>query len=161
MVFSFAGILSEKNQKTISSLEKFGEKLGICFQIHDDFLDVCSINRTAIGNKTIGNDISEGKKSLVNILALQKLNKIKSKVLLKILSEQTNEKNKILKALGLIIKSGALEQTLKIAKKEFNCLKKECLIIFDKKHGKIMYEFLEAMNKDMEIKYSELIKWEK
>lgn len=161
MVFSFAGILSGKNQKTIFNLEKFGEKLGICFQIHDDFLDVCSINRKAIGNKTLGNDISEGKKSLVNILALQKLDKPESKVLLKILSEQTNKKNKILRALKLIIESGALEQTLKIARKEFNHLKKDCLSIFDKKHGKIMYEFLEAMNKDMEIKHSELIKWEK
>jgi len=158
MVFSLAGILSKKNNKTISKLENFGERLGICVQIHDDFSDVCSINKEDNRNKSIGNDISEGKKSLVNILALQKLNKKDSKKLLGILNKQTHDKKKILQALELIKKSGSIEETLKFAGREFNILKARCVKILNSKYGIIMRNFLDAMEKDMETKYLEMKK---
>lgn len=158
MVFSLAGILSKKNNKTVSKLEDFGERLGICLQIHDDFSDVCSISKEEYRNKSIGNDISEGKKSLVNILALQKLNKKDAKRLLGILNEQTHDKKKILQALELIKKSGSLEETLEFAGKEFAILKTGCLKILNPKYGIIMRNFLDAMKKDMETKYSEMKK---
>jgi len=158
MVFSLAGILSKKNNKTVSKLEDFGERLGICIQIHDDFSDVCSISKKENGNKSIGNDISEGKKSLVNILALQRLDKKDRKKLLGILNEQTHDKKKILQALELIKKSGSLGETLEFAGKEFDKLKKRCIKILNSKYGMIMRDFLDAMNKDMEIKYLEMKK---
>jgi len=158
MVFSLAGILSKKNDKTVSKLEDFGERLGICLQIHDDFSDVCSINKEKNRNKSVGNDISEGKKSLVNILALQKLNNKDKGELLSILSEQTHDKKKILQALELIKKSGSLKETLEFAGKEFNILKMRCVNILNTKYGRIMQNFLDAMKKDMETKYLEVKK---
>ena len=158
MVFSLAGILSRKNNKTVSKLEDFGERLGICLQIHDDFSDVCSINKEKNRNKSVGNDISEGKKSIVNILALQKLKGGESERLLSILKEQTHNKKKILQALELIKKSGSLEETLEFAGKEFNILKMKCTKIFNTKYGIIMCNFLDAMRKDMGTKYLEMKK---
>ncbi|MBT6955846.1 hypothetical protein HN997_00985, partial [archaeon] len=158
MVFSLAGILSKKNNKKVSELENFGERLGICVQIHDDFSDVCSVSKKENRNKSIGNDISEGKKSLVNIFALQRLSEKDAKKLLNILNEQTHDKKKILQALELIKKSGSLEETLEFARKEFDILKTKCVKIFNSKYGIIMRNFLDAMKKDMETKYSEMEK---
>lgn len=55
-------------EDTILHLRKFGEYLGICFQIKDDIFDYSENN---IGKPTAGNDIRDGKVTLPLIFALQ------------------------------------------------------------------------------------------
>ena len=52
----------------INALSEYGEYLGLSFQIHDDYLDMCS-NEETLG-KDIGNDIRNGKKTLIAVHAL-------------------------------------------------------------------------------------------
>lgn len=154
MVFSLAGVLAEIDETKKEILKEFGEKFGICLQIHDDFSDACSENRGLIGGKNLGNDITEGKKSIVNIITLINLKENDREVLLNILGEHTSDPKKIENALNLIEKSGSLVEVLKIAKKEFSYLRGLSPKILNNKYSKMMNSFIDAMIEDMEIKYS-------
>ena len=63
-------ILADADQKDADCLYKFGEKIGLAFQLQDDFLDV--YGDTKVFGKTIGGDIVSNKKTymLINALAL-------------------------------------------------------------------------------------------
>ncbi|RLF41760.1 MAG: polyprenyl synthetase family protein [Thermoplasmata archaeon] len=50
------------------AFKKYGENLGLAFQIHDDYLDMSS-SENVLG-KDIGNDIRNGKKTLIAVHAL-------------------------------------------------------------------------------------------
>ena len=127
-------------------------------QIHDDFCDICSIDRSLIGEKSIGNDISEGKKSFVNIVALNNLRLEDKNKLIDLLSEKTHNKEKLIEAIRLIKKSGALEKTVKEAEKRFNELKFLSSKILDKEECKTMNNFLEHINQDIKNKFLEFKK---
>ena len=59
----FGALLSGASSQTVEVLTKFGEKIGVAFQIADDLLDISS-NETASG-KTPGTDLKEGIPTLV------------------------------------------------------------------------------------------------
>lgn len=64
----FGALLSGADSATIETLTKFGEKVGIAFQIADDLLDVQS-DSTESG-KTPGTDLKEGVPTLVTLYAM-------------------------------------------------------------------------------------------
>lgn len=154
MVFSLAGVLAEVSETNHEILNQFGEKLGICLQLHDDFSDACSDDRKVIGGKDIGNDITEGKKSIVNIITLINLEDKDKRELLNILSEHTSDSKKIESALRLIEKSNSLVEVLDLAEREFNNIKETSSKILNEKYSKMMNLFIDAMIEDMKIKYS-------
>lgn len=63
-------ILAGADEQDADNLYKFGEKIGLAFQLQDDFLDV--YGDTKVFGKTIGGDIVSNKKTymLINALAL-------------------------------------------------------------------------------------------
>ena len=63
-------ILADADEKDADNLYKFGEKIGLAFQLQDDFLDV--YGDTKVFGKTIGGDIVSNKKTymLINAFAL-------------------------------------------------------------------------------------------
>lgn len=65
-----AGIVSKLNQDTTQTLEQLGEKFGLLFQLTDDMLTLTGDQETV--GKTIGNDISENKKTLYNVMLQQR-----------------------------------------------------------------------------------------
>ena len=64
----FGALLSGANAQTIEALTKFGEKIGVAFQVADDLLDVTS-DETASG-KTPGTDLKEGVPTLVTLYVI-------------------------------------------------------------------------------------------
>jgi len=64
----FGALLSGANAQTIDSLTKFGEKIGVAFQVADDLLDISS-DETASG-KTPGTDLKEGVPTLVTLYVI-------------------------------------------------------------------------------------------
>src|SRR3989344_2382555 len=155
LVFSLAASLADIPDKKYEELKLFGEKFGTVLQIHDDFSDVCSLEREAIGGKIVGNDIREGKKSIINLIALNKLKSEKRRMLLEILKEHTKDMNKISKAIDLIIKSGALEITLSLIKGQIADLKNDSKKVFNGKYSSLMIDFLKGMEDDIECKSKE------
>jgi len=64
----FGALLSGADRSTVEALTKFGEKIGIAFQVADDLLDVTS-DETASG-KTPGTDLKEGVPTLVTLYVI-------------------------------------------------------------------------------------------
>jgi geranylgeranyl diphosphate synthase type I len=62
-----AVICGGRNEE-VGALKRYGESLGLAFQIHDDYLDMSSDEK--ILGKDIGNDIRNGKKTLIAVHAL-------------------------------------------------------------------------------------------
>lgn len=62
-------IIGGGNQKEINALTEYGLQLGLSFQIWDDYLDISSDEKTL--GKDIGNDIRNGKKTLIAVHTLQ------------------------------------------------------------------------------------------
>ena len=64
----FGALLSGATPEVVEVLTKFGEKIGIAFQVADDLLDVAS-SQTASG-KTPGTDLKEGIPTLVTLYVI-------------------------------------------------------------------------------------------
>ena len=64
----FGAMLSGANRDIVETLTKFGEKIGVAFQVADDLLDIAS-NETASG-KTPGTDLKEGIPTLVTLFVM-------------------------------------------------------------------------------------------
>ncbi len=85
------GLLADQKKETLKILDNIGLSLGLIFQLTDDALTLHGQSQ-AVG-KTIGNDISENKKTLYHILLRQKASAQDNKTLdtifgKKIVSEQ-------------------------------------------------------------------------
>ncbi len=83
------GLISQKaNEEDLFNLYKFGEMIGLAFQIQDDRLDVYA-NEELFGKKT-GGDIIANKKTWLYIKALEIANENQKKSLLDLYSNKTN-----------------------------------------------------------------------
>jgi heptaprenyl diphosphate synthase len=68
----FGALLSGANRETVETLTKFGEQIGIAFQLADDVIDIASDSSQS--GKTPGTDLREGVPTLVtlNVMASAK-----------------------------------------------------------------------------------------
>ena len=64
----FGALLSGASMEVVETLTKFGEKIGVAFQVADDLLDIAS-TETASG-KTPGTDLKEGIPTLVTLFVM-------------------------------------------------------------------------------------------
>ena len=109
------GIISNRTEKIISKLDKFGNNLGIAFQLLDDALDYeCSKNSTG---KNIGDDFKEGKITLPVLLALKKANSSEKAFWKRVIEDLDQEKNDFKKAQTLLTKYSCIDETKNIARR--------------------------------------------
>ena len=107
-----SGILAEKENNVKNALSTYGEKLGIAFQLTDDALDY--IGSENLG-KEIGDDFKEGKITLPVIICIEKSDN-EEKIFWKKTIEDLNQTDLDLgKALALIKKYNAIEETISLA----------------------------------------------
>ena len=66
------GILADASDEDVENLYKFGEQLGLAFQLQDDLLDVYGDPK--VFGKTIGGDITSNKKTYMLINAVNRAN---------------------------------------------------------------------------------------
>ena len=91
------GLIGGANKEELIILEKFGEKIGLAFQIIDDILD-CTSSENELG-KSVDADIKLGKTTFVTLLGLQESkNKVK-----KLIQEAKIEISKISKEVENLI----------------------------------------------------------
>ena len=103
--------LGNAAKEQINALGKFAESIGVAFQIQDDILN---ITNTKWG-KDFGEDITEGKKSLMVIKTLEQANEIDKKRLIDILNLKTKDKELIKEAIDIIKRHHSIEYSEKIA----------------------------------------------
>ena len=99
------------------NIGRFAEAIGVAFQIQDDILDVLSSDddRAKFG-KAFGNDIKEGKRTLMVIHALGKASRQDKERLLSILNSHTSDPASVKEAISILQKNGSIEYAKQRAK---------------------------------------------
>lgn len=95
------------SEEKILLFEKFGEYLGICFQLRDDIFDYFAND---VGKPT-GNDIREGKITLPLLYALKKTDSQEVKSMLNIIESADFTEKNISKLIEFAKKEGGIEYT--------------------------------------------------
>ena len=101
------GIIGGGSKDQIDSLKTYGLNLGIGFQIIDDLLDV--IGTEAETGKIIGNDLCQGKTTILSIHALKNSNSSQKEKLQKVIVSKDNTTEEIFEAIEIIKDVGSVE----------------------------------------------------
>ena len=118
MAAKLAVILSGGQDELAERLGQVAEAMGVAFQIQDDILDITSAGPERKGfGKSFGNDIKEGKRSLMVIHTLEKATKKDKKRLIELLDKHTDDLEERKAALKIIKKYDSIEYAKKVAKK--------------------------------------------
>jgi len=97
-------------QYVVKRIRKYGELLGICFQIKDDIFDYSS--NLNIGKPT-GNDFLDGKITLPLIYALTKIENRECSKIISIIQNKDFTKKNIDKVIQFAHKQGGIEYSIK------------------------------------------------
>ena len=95
------GLIANQKKKINEKLYNAGEKIGISFQLMDDYLDV--FGSSEFGKK-IGGDISSNKKTYLIIKLLEKANPVDRNNILKLMNNNSYDENKIKFITDMMIK---------------------------------------------------------
>lgn len=99
-----------EDETTQNLLHRFGEKIGIAFQIRDDLFDLGSDD---VG-KPLGIDIKEKKMTLPLIYALQQTDKKERRRIIKLIKNHSEDKRKVAEVIEFVRNSGGMEYATKV-----------------------------------------------
>ena len=114
MAAQLGGIVAGADDKTVNALDKFGKSLGIAFQLQDDALNI-SESALAENKGGIGDDIKEGKITLMVVHTLKVASENDKKRLVEILRMHTGDKKVIDEFIDILRRYGAGEYAKKQA----------------------------------------------
>jgi geranylgeranyl diphosphate synthase type I len=105
-----AAIVTEQDEDAEGHVADYAESLSIAFQIADDVLDVeHSLDRTGDFGKAFGNDIREGKRTLMVIHAVQHGSEADGDRLREILTADESSDDDVLDAIDVLQATGSIE----------------------------------------------------
>jgi geranylgeranyl diphosphate synthase, type I len=116
MAAKMAAVLSGANKPLVEKLGYFAESIGVAFQMQDDILDLTG-QEFAKKKGGFGQDITEGKRSLMVIYTLKKAKGFDKKRLIEILNMHTSDQKLRNEAIALMQKYGAMEYVKQTAEK--------------------------------------------
>lgn len=120
------------------SMKKFGESIGIAFQIRDDVLDYEG-SASLIG-KPIGGDIKEKKITLPLIYSLNQVNKSEASEIKRLIKNNSKKEN-VKEVIDFVRRNKGIEYSLEIAH-QYSDTAKECLKVFPDSPSRIALEAL-------------------
>jgi len=115
MSAKIAAVLGDADGKLVEELGNFAESIGIAFQMQDDILDLTS-NEFVEKKGGRGQDVTEGKRSLVVIHTLKKANDVDGRRLIGILNMHTSDQTLKDEAIAIMQKYGSIEYVKDFAK---------------------------------------------
>ena len=116
MAARMAAVLADANEELVEKLGRFAESIGIAFQIQDDILDLTS-KEFAERKGGRGQDITEGKRTIMVIYTLNKASREDRERLIEILNMHTSNQELKDEAIGIMEKYGAIEFAKNYARK--------------------------------------------
>jgi geranylgeranyl diphosphate synthase, type I len=116
MAAKMAAVLAGADKKLVDKLGRFAESIGVAFQMQDDVLDLTGVE-FAKKKGGVGQDITEGKRTLMVIRTLKQASAKDKKRLVEILQMHTSEQQLRDEAIDLIQKYGSVEYTKQTASK--------------------------------------------
>jgi geranylgeranyl pyrophosphate synthase len=116
MSAKIGAVLAGANDETVEKIGKLAEIVGIAFQIQDDILNLTG-EEFAERKGGFGEDITEGKRTLMVIHTLSKASSQDRKRLIEILNMHTTDQNVRNEAIAIIKKHGSIEYAKQFASK--------------------------------------------
>lgn len=104
---AIGAIIGEGTESEIEGLRNYGLDTGLAFQIQDDLLNL--IGKKESTQKGFRDDITEGKRTLMVVHALQTLEGADRSRLIEILSSHTRDEDELAEAVDIMINSGSIE----------------------------------------------------
>ncbi len=101
MAAKMGAILAGADKKTAEAIGHFGATIGVAFQLQDDLLNM-SESRLADLKGGIGEDITEGKITLLTIKTIERANDKDKKRFIEIMKMHTGDETLIKEAIGII-----------------------------------------------------------
>ena len=101
------GYAAEAPEEVQAGLQEFGEKIGLSFQIKDDVLNLTA--DPSKYKKEIGEDIKEGKRSLITLKMLSKLEGKEKEMAIEILKKPEKSAEDVSEIIGLAESTGAID----------------------------------------------------
>ncbi len=109
----FAAIVARLSHDEEVMLGKFAESIGVAFQIQDDIMNVTGAEKLG---KSFGEDITEGKVTLMVIHALSKATEDDKRRLKEILAMHTKDRALIEEAISILRKYGSIDYAREFAR---------------------------------------------
>ncbi|MCU4741783.1 polyprenyl synthetase family protein [Halobacteria archaeon AArc-m2/3/4] len=110
IVARLAAIITDQPAEVERHAAAYAELTAVAFQIGDDILDVeHSLGRAGDFGKEFGNDVREGKKTLMVIHAIEESDAAEADRLQEILGAETNTDEEVLEALSILENAGSVE----------------------------------------------------
>jgi len=114
MAAKLAAVLAGANKDLVGKLGRYAESIGVAFQMQDDVLDLTG-QEFAQKKGGFGQDITEGKRTLMVIYTLKKANAADRKRLVQILNMHTSEQALRDEAIAIMQKYKAIEHVKRTA----------------------------------------------
>lgn len=125
-------ICAGANGKIVEALRNFGICVGLAFQIQDDILNLVEGDDNA-KKKDFRSDITEGKRTLVVVKALELANTKDAKKLKMILQSNTNNEDELARAVEIMKNSKAIDYAIGYASKLSDKAKSYLSVLEDSK----------------------------
>lgn len=116
MAAKLGAVLGGGDDKLVDALGNFGASIGVAFQLQDDLLNVTE-SAVASSKGATGEDITEGKISLLVVYTLAKADEKDKRRLNEILAMHTTDRKLIDEAIAILNKYGAQEYTKALGEK--------------------------------------------
>ena len=131
-------IIGEGNEDEIFALTEYGLQLGLSFQIWDDYLDMSSDEETL--GKDIGNDIRNGKKTLIAVYSLQNATGDNKQVLDEVFGNRNASDDDVKRVFTLFKEMGSIDYAKKTAIEYTKKAKNALDILKDSEAKEILYD---------------------
>ena len=102
-------VTAKQDKETVERMRKFGELIGIAFQMKDDLFDY--YNEDVIGKPT-GIDIKEQKMTLPLIYTLRNCDRKEKKFIIQTIKNHNTNRDRVSKVLEIVKKSGGIVYTV-------------------------------------------------
>lgn len=115
MSAKMAAVLADASDNLVEKMGKFAESISVAFQIQDDVLDLIG-ERFAKKKGSLGQDITEGKRTLMVIHALRNAKPSDRRRLLEIINMHTTDQDLRDEAISIIKRYGSIEYAKEFAR---------------------------------------------
>jgi len=116
MSAKLSALICGANPQQIEAFGKFSETIGIAFQIQDDILNIEEVSDLSALKGGVGEDIHEGKRTLMVLHAFKNAPPQEGARLREILGMHTNDVTLIKEAIGTLNKTKSVEYAREVAK---------------------------------------------
>ncbi|MCL2642385.1 MAG: polyprenyl synthetase family protein [Candidatus Bathyarchaeota archaeon] len=117
MAAKMAAVFTGVDKTLVDKLGRFAESIGVAFQMQDDILDLTGQEFAKKKGGGVGQDITEGKRTLMVIYTLKNATQVDKRRLIEILNMHTSDQTLRDEAIALMQKYHAIEHTAQLAEK--------------------------------------------